>query len=596
MVYFSCSNRTPAQSITQLEKYFDAALAGRQLQEKFGLYHDNVAGKFQKSSGKCRLQWIRRLVGEPVPAVAQAERFTRELFVAAGINDLRLIVKQAANRLEAVEPEDPKSTARDLDVSDPLEILIRKTHAARQAIEQSFHSLSVSETEELRHRLAQDLEPQTVDLLERIDRRQLLRAAQELASLADPKYLEQLAKIRGHRLVKTPDGSIMIGDRGHNEYRLDELAGVYAIVDTGGDDVYIEGTTTAERPVLVILDLAGNDVYRGEKAGIQGGAIMGASLLVDRSGNDTYTGGDVAQGSALAGAGLLIDESGQDTYHGDRRVQGQAIAGCGILIDRKGDDRYRAALLAQGVGGPLGFGILVDLEGTDHYFAGGKYTDPYDDTPGYAGWSQGVGVGIRGVAEGGIGVLLDGKGNDTYEADYFSYGGGYWYGAGFARDFDGDDLRWGATRENFDGSPRIEPRYLRWGIAYGCHYAAGFVFDDRGNDLYHGDWAAIAYGWDFALAALLDFSGNDRYISTGSGVAEAHNDAVAILYDCGGDDTYSGKGLGLAEARSKYHASEKFCSSFAMLLDESGDDTYGDAYQNEEDSQRGWPGGFLIDR
>ena len=46
-----------------------------------------------------------------------------------------------------------------------------------------------------------------------------------------------------------------------------------------------------------------------------------------------------------------------------------------------------------------------------------------------------------------IEVLLDGGGDDTYEFDYISHGGGYWFAAGFARDFGGNDQRLGATAE-----------------------------------------------------------------------------------------------------------------------------------------------------
>ncbi len=290
-----------------------------------------------------------------------------------------------------------------------------------------------------------------------------------------------------------------------------------------------------------------------------------------------------------------MDEAGNDSYTGDKRVQGQAVNGFGIILDRAGDDQYRAALFAQGVGGPMGFGLLIDYLGKDHYFAGGKYADSYHDSPGFGSWSQGVGVGARDVANGGIGVLLDGGGNDVYEADYFSHGGGYWFGAGFARDFDGDDQRFGAVRTNFDGSARTEERYLRWGIGFGCHYAAGFVFDDHGNDSYEGDWASIAYAWDVAVGAVFDGDGNDRYDSKGSGVAEARNAGYAVLCDMQGSDHYTGKGLGIADRKGD-DTSEKSMFSFALLQDRGGVDTFSQPLKNHSKAQRGWAGGFFIDR
>jgi hypothetical protein len=270
------------------------------------------------------------------------------------------------------------------------------------------------------------------------------------------------------------------------------------------------------------------------------------------------------------------------------------VAGCGILIDRGGDDDFRGALLAQGVGGPLGFGLLADLDGRDHYFAGGKYPGGYDDTPGFGGWSQGVGIGPRGVANGGVGVLLDAAGDDIYEADYFSHGGGYWFAAGIARDFGGNDQRVGATRENFDGTKRTQPRFVRWGTGYGCHYAVGFVFDDEGNDTYEADFAAIAYGWDIAIGAICDLAGNDRYTSHGSGVAQAHNSALAILFDRSGDDEYQG-GLGETTEETPYHA-EGGRGNYTLLLDAAGTDRYKPEIANSKEHQRGWAGAALIDR
>jgi len=346
--------------------------------------------------------------------------------------------------------------------------------------------------------------------------------------------------------------------------------------------------------VLIVIDLAGDDTYRGTKPGIQGSAILGASLLVDQAGNDTYAAVDVAQGSALGGVGILVDTAGNDKYVGDRRVQGQATGGFGLLLDRAGDDKYRAALLAQGCGGPLGVGVLVDLAGTDHYFAGGKYPGGYDDTPGFGGWSQGVGIGPRGVANGGIGMILDGGGDDIYEADYFSHGGGYWFAAGVARDFGGNDQRVGATRENFDGTPRTEPRFVRWGTGYGCHYAAGFVIDDTGNDTYEADFAVIGYAWDIAVAGIIDLAGDDKYVTQGSGVCQAHNSAVAFLFDKSGSDVYQG-GIGATTETTDYHP-DGGSGNYTLLLDEAGEDKYGQDLKNGQEQLRGWAGALLIDR
>ena len=257
------------------------------------------------------------------------------------------------------------------------------------------------------------------DLMERMDRSALVRAAEALVPLSDPKLLEQLKHypdstsiqvpgVTGHVIAKiaTPAGAIVIGGKEANTYRLDDMPDVAAVIDLGGNDVYEEGTVSPERPVLLIIDMAGNDTYRASKPGVQGGAIMGVSMLLDLEGDDVYMAHDVAQGSALAGVGILIDYAGNDRYSGVRRVQGQAVGGVGLLIDRSGHDDYHAAMWAQGFGGPLGFGLLDDLTGDDHYYCGGLYPNSYKpETPGYEGWGQGVGAGIRQCACGGIGVI-----------------------------------------------------------------------------------------------------------------------------------------------------------------------------------------------
>jgi hypothetical protein len=368
------------------------------------------------------------------------------------------------------------------------------------------------------------------------------------------------------------------------------------VIDLGGDDTYSEGTVGLSRPILVVIDLAGNDTYKGTQPGIQGGAILGVSMLLDLEGNDVYDAMDVAQGSCIAGVGILIDYAGDDRYRGLRRLQGQALGGVGILIDRAGKDDYRAAMWAQGFGAPMGFGLLDDLKGDDHYYSGGKWQDSYPETPGYEGWGQGVGGGLRQVADGGIGVILDGEGDDVYEFDYLSHGGGYWCGVGFARDFAGNDKRL-ITRKAYDGSPRTQTSFQRFGCGWGCHYSAGFLFDDAGNDVYEGTIMGTGMGWDCSFGLLCDYAGNDRYEATGGLTQGTGAQAsVGILLDNDGDDVYLGYGQGYASTDISYHHLPECGGNFSFVLDYGGEDKYGCGAKNNTYIERGSSGGFLIDR
>ncbi len=575
-------------------------------------------------TGNCRLRWLDHLLRNPLEAPAEAEKFTRDLQKAVikergGLGEMLAIARTKMDL--------PDRTPRTLPAVDSpeaaLELLRQCLIDAQTHYAAAFRPLSKSEIRELAtglytvftensrvgHTVSDRARGRRLcDLMERMDRGALHAAAEDLVLLADPRVLDQLAAIPEPnrpsikmpgvtgsiaRLIETPAGTIVVGGRGDNTYQLDQMPGVAAVVDLGGNDTYYEGTVSLHRPVLVVIDLDGDDKYLGKKPGIQGSAIMGISILIDRAGNDTYQAVDVAQGSTLCGVGILIDFGGNDTFVGLRRVQGTALGGLGILVNRDGHDRYRAAMWSQGLGHPLGFGLLADLDGDDHYYTGGLYPDSYPETPGYEGWGQGVGAGIRQVANGGIGVILDGGGDDVYEYDYLSHGGGYWCGLGFARDFAGNDRRIGGTKTAYHGGRRAEPDFVRFGCGWGCHYALGFLFDDAGDDLYTGTIMSTGFAWDLAVGYLIDFGGNDVYVGSQGNGAQA---GLGVLFDYNGDDEYRGNSQGYAAPTMTYHPLSQAGGNFSFLIDYGGNDQYGSGARNNTYLQRGSPGGFLIDR
>ncbi len=603
----------------------------------FGARLDASGGTntFSDKTGNCRLAWVDKLLRHPLTSISEADGFTRQAYAAVSQQKIHLgaIIDLAAVKLRTVGApmavpsvlqEPATGVVPAVTDNAGLNILIQAVVGAGINVQKALAPLAPAEIAELHAGLyyqttghdwpAVSVADKAVgrrmfDLLESMDAPCQYAAARSVSVLVHPEVLRDLGKVQPRpapamngvngsvvAVFETSAGRVVVGGHGTNEYLLDTMTNVCAVVDLGGDDGYIEGSLSADRPVLVIIDLGGHDVYRGVKPGIQGGALLGVSMLVDVAGNDRYEAVDVAQGSSLGGVGVLVDMAGDDHFTGRCRVQGQAIGGIGLLIDRTGEDRYRGALLAQGVGGPLGFGLLADLTGADHYYAGGLYASPYDDSPGYAGFSQGVGIGPRGAANGGIGALLDGGGDDIYEADYFSMAGGYWFAAGFMRDFGGNDQRLGSTRTAFDGSERKPARFMRWGVGFGCHYAAGYLFDDKGDDLYLADFAGVAFAWDLAIAVICDFEGNDRYVSPGHGAATAANAGLAVLYDAAGDDVYQGAPPATVKQNTDYHPDQKTGGNFAFLIDGKGQDQYPGNLENGGEYERGWAGGFLIDR
>jgi len=628
-------NPRAPEMMAMLMKEVRAGLKDRGIEGQFGQWCRYGAAKLESTAGdretsevtgNCRLSWYDHLMRNPLAAPIEAEQFTRELHTALlgnreGFDQALRIARQ---KMDAGTRK-PRSFAKVTSPQQALEVVKQALAEAQGAYAAALAPLSRREIGELTRNLypvlcAQNREGHTLvdratgrrlcDLLEKMDRSALYSAADALAPLVDPELHKQLAALPEEGDVKvagaagkivqkivTPGGNIVIGGKGKNTYQLDKMEDTAVVIDLGGDDVYLEGTASFERPVLIIIDLAGNDKYQGTKPGIQGGAVLGVSMLVDVAGNDTYVAQDVAQGSCLGGVGILVDMDGNDRYVGLRRVQGHALGGLGILLDRAGRDDYRAAMWAQGFGGPLGFGVLDDLEGKDHYFAGGLYYDSYPETPGYEGWSQGVGAGLRRVADGGIGVILDGGGDDVYEYDYISHGGGYWLGLGFARDFGGNDRRYGGTQSAYNRGPRGEPMFQRFSNGFGCHYAMGFCFDDGGDDTYGGTIMGLGFGWDAAVGVLCDFGGKDRYEATGGGTqGNGAQASLGILFDYGGDDVYLGDWQGYASPTITYHPRQQCGGNFSFLIDYGGNDSYGCGAENNAITMRGTEAGFLVDR
>lgn len=612
-----------------------AAIGSRQLESEFARWGSYMANRVDTSAGKntgseltgnCRLKWYDQLMRNPTAAPADAECFTRELHqaVLGGSTGFAEVLRTVREKLD-LPTRDLPSMPKLQSSGQALEVLQQVLASVNRDYSAALAPLTKPEVDELASRsysvfvggntIGHTLIDRTsgrrlCDLMEKMDRGAMLTAAEDLLPLITEEFRKQLDAIpdegdvtvpgvsgRVLKRITTATGTILVGGRDKNAYHLDEMTDVAAVIDLGGDDEYIEGAVSSQRPVLVIIDLKGNDVYRGTQPGIQGAAILGVSLLLDWEGNDVYEARDVAQASSIAGIGILIDNAGNDTYKAQRRAQAHALAGSGILIDRGGDDRYSCAMWGQGFGGPLGFGLLDDVTGDDQYFAGGVYPDSYEETPGLEGWGQGVGAGIRQVANGGIGVLLDGSGDDGYEFDYLSHGGGYWYGLGFCRDFAGNDKHLGSTDKSYSGGSRTQPEYQRFGNGWGCHFAMGFLFDDAGDDVYRGWIMGTGFGWDCSLGVLADFGGNDRYEANGTGLqGNGAQGSMGVLFDYGGNDVYTGQGQAYAAPSISYHPLPACGGNFSFLIDYGGKDEYGCGASNNAITQRGWAGGFLIDR
>jgi hypothetical protein len=170
----------------------------------------------------------------------------------------------------------------------------------------------------------------------------------------------------------------------------------------------------------------------------------------------------------------------------------------------------------MGQGFVYGMGLLVDGGGDDLYRM--------------FWWGMGA------AAHMGVGVLLEEGGHDDMYSAWASAGFGYDCSVGWTLDHGGDDVRGGA-----------------WYAGYSYTYGQSFFIDAEGDDVYNvgGAQGAPAYGvvnWGFPgqklAGVFLDLGGGaDTYITPVDGVA---NDAAWYLEPTSNDaDPEIHKGIGI---------------------------------------------------
>jgi hypothetical protein len=362
------------------------------------------------------------------------------------------------------------------------------------------------------------------------------------------------------------------------------------IVDLGGNDTYTGGVaaSTADRPVGLLLDLDGDDTYTSEVPA-QGAGMTGVGVLLDASGDDVYRARHYAQGAGQFGLGLCADLEGDDEYSNRYSGQGCGYFGIGLMFDAAGDDEYTLYADGQGLGGVAGVGVLADRTGNDRYTAVRQHS--VTGRPSYhspdldvgVSNAQGCGMGRRGDGAdghswaGGLGALLDGRGDDVYTAGNWAMGTGYWFGIGALHDGGGDD----------------EYHGVAYSQGTGAHFCIGVLVDESGDDKHlaeENSHSNIAWAHDFTVGIVLDAEGDDLYRVGDGGLGYSINRSVAMLIDTGGNDVYETEKVprpGFARNDERFRArggvSTYFAdtSSIGLFLDVGGRDEYWGGLEND---------------
>lgn len=367
-------------------------------------------------------------------------------------------------------------------------------------------------------------------------------------------------------VLNTKLGRIALGGRGNDLYQGEYLL----IVDVGGNDKYLLAervkSDTKAHPVRAIIDLRGNDVYVAGNYSL-GGAIFGSNILMDAEGDDLYSAGDFSLGCGLFGLGIVHDMEGNDHYASKTCTQGAGFFGVGLLIDDNGNDSYTAQAHCQGFGSTRGFGAIADKMGNDVYVASSPFQDFLRYESHFESFAQGAGLGFRPIASGGIGLLLDFKGNDSYLSDIYGQGTSYWFCLGALYDADGDD------------------RYqsFQYSQGAGVHLAHGILWDKKGDDVYSSHGVSQGCGHDIAFGCLLDESGDDSYTAESLSLGGGNANAVSLCIDNSGNDSYIARNatntMGFSDFRRNY-------GMIGIFADGGGKDVYGEAKRNNSTEKK----------
>jgi len=366
----------------------------------------------------------------------------------------------------------------------------------------------------------------------------------------------------------TPVGTISIYGAGDDIHREKNP---FILVDAGGNDTYATGAATSpSTPISILIDLQGNDSYISGDAKVPsfGAGVLGWAYLVDLSGNDTYKSKSLAQGVGFFGIGVLMDRAGDDSYDAYVGGQGAGFFGVGVLADLTGNDQYALYQQGQGYGWVLGSGLLVDATGNDVYI--GNDTDiqfPSAQTKEHnSSLVQGMGMGKRAdftdghSLAGGVGILVDGAGNDHYSCGVFGQGQAYWYGVGILADKAGDD----------------EYKGVWYVQGAGAHFGVGILWEGGGNDHYLATHnMAQGAGHDFTVGFLIDEAGDDVYDAPNLSLGAGNANGMGLFWDKGGKDAYhvtADLTLGKSSVGGPVGLIRDFMPTIGIFLDTGGEE------------------------
>ncbi len=424
-----------------------------------------------------------------------------------------------------------------------------------------------------------DFEPSEIVYFERLitesDRKSIFRASAQMCSMFNyfmNNYEWNKENDLNQTLVlQTPLGEIIVSsmaDDAHNYANAPLL-----LMDCGGNDVYsgAYARSDAALPYSVVFDLGGSDAYKSDA--VDFGPVCGllgfAGLFDLGSEADCFSGIRRCFGYSFCGVSILYDAAGDSQYNTESLSLGASEMGISVLLDFDGNDTYHSVFNSQAYGGIGGAGLIHDASGNDQYIVScTPVINPsaqLKDRNSSA--SQGFGTGRFGPnadghsLSGGVGILLDQKGDDLYKASVFAQGAGIGFGIGILADLEGDDIY----------------SALWYAMGSAAHQGCGFLIDKSGDDIYKtSHYMMGGSGTDFSLGFFADLAGNDQYHALNASLGCSFSNSFALFVDQTGNDNYKvDNGLGAGAAQNELNQTLRgLWPTFGFFVDMAGDDEY----------------------
>ncbi|MFN4181915.1 MAG: hypothetical protein ACK4G3_01715, partial [bacterium] len=162
---------------------------------------------------------------------------------------------------------------------------------------------------------------------------------------------------------------------------------------------------------------------------------------------------------------------------------------------------------------------------------------------------------------GGVGILVDGKGDDEYSCGVFGQGTSYWYSIGILYDAEGNDIYKGMW-------------YVQGSTA---HFGFGILVDISGDDRYEAKMnMAQGAGHDLGIGILYDISGNDTHFAPNLSLGSGNANGIGLFIDSSGSDSYQvSSQTSLGRAAGVKDSLRQWMRTIGIFLDlGDGEDTY----------------------